>query len=117
MAVLSNDFGVVGGDTTAENLAAVEQLIGIACRLFLKECYLDESQGVDWLGKILIKSPNSTTVNAELTAAIQSVGGGSIVTRVVSAGLVLGPNRSATISYSVITIYSTDALNGEVTQP
>lgn len=115
LAVVNSGFAVAGGNTNAENVAAVAQLIRIALRMFLGECFLDESIGVDWLGEVLVKGANPSAINARLAAVISGVAGGGVVTAVVSVGLVLSENRSASVSYSVLTVYSSDPLTGTVT--
>ena len=113
LAVVNGDLSVVGGATDAENLAAVAQGIETRLGLWLGECYLDESQGLDYLGKILIKNPDPNEVRAELSAAISATPG---VSSMVDAGLVVdAATRKASISYTVLTPYSTQALSGEVT--
>lgn len=115
LAVVNGDFAVVGGQTDDENLAAVLQGVQTRLRLFLGECYLDESQGVDYLGKILVKNPDPNGVATELSRAIAAT---PDVTLVRSAGLV-GPDasRSASISYEVQTVYSTNTIAGLVATP
>ena len=112
LAVVNGDFAVVGGQTNDANLAAVRQSIGIRTRLFLGEAWLDNSKGVDWLGKILVKNPNPSTVTTEISTAIASA---PDVTNVVAAQLVVGADREASIDYSVGTAYSSAPITGTVT--
>jgi hypothetical protein len=108
-AVVNGDFATVAGS------AAVPQGAAIRLRMFLGECFLDESKGVDYLGKILVKNPDPLEVRAEFATAILDT---PDVTDAVGAGL-QGPNaqRQATISYQVATVYSQDPVAGEVQVP
>lgn len=112
MAVVNGDFALSGGSTDAANLQATQQAIAIALRMFLGECYLDQSVGVDWLGTILVKNPNPSDVTAMLTSTIAACPG---VTSVISAGLTPGPDRTWSIDYTVITAYSSEPVSGTVT--
>lgn len=114
-AIRNGDFAKSGGDTLAENVAAVKQNLRIATRLFKGECYLDDQAGVDYREKVLVKNPDPTVVAAEIGSNIATV---VDVTGVVSAGLV-GPdaNRDASIDYSVTTPYTANPVTGSVPTP
>ena len=111
LAAVNGDFAVVGGATPEANIAAVKQSAGIRLRMFLGEAYLDESKGVDWLGTILVKNPNPNIVVSELSSNLAAT---PDVNSVLSSKLTPGPNRSASIDYSIGTIYSTTPVNGTV---
>ena len=102
-AVVDGDFALVGGDTPAANIAAVEQGVRIRLGMFKGECYLDEVQGVDYLGVILVKNPDANEVRSELSAAILDT---PDVTSATDAGLVRdGAARTASIEWSATTAY------------
>ena len=111
----------VNGDLTVENgdfavvadQDAVAQGIAIRLRLIQSEYWLDESQGVPWLDGILGKPAKSDQEIEEILRA--AIAATPDVTKVVSTGFVRGANRTATISYSVLTVYSTTPLQGQVT--
>jgi hypothetical protein len=105
-AVVNGDFGTVAGS------AAVPQGIAIRTRMFLGDCWLDGTKGVDYQGKILVKNPDPLEVRAELAAAILDT---PDVTDAVGAGL-QGPTaqRTATISFQAATIYGDSPVAGEV---
>lgn len=52
---------------------ALAQDAASAIKTFLGECYWDTTVGVDWLGKILGKTPSVATIKASLTAAALTV--------------------------------------------
>jgi len=115
LAVVDGDFAVAGGDTDEVNLAAVQQGVGIRLRMLKGECFLDESKGVDYFGKILRKNPDPNTVRTELSVAITST---PDVLNVTDAGLVEdGATRMASIDYTIRTAYSTTPVTGTVATP
>ena len=98
-------WATANGDfTTVAGSAAVPQGIQVRCFQILGEVFTDESKGVDWLGKILVKNPDPLEVRAELAAAALDT---PDVTDVQTATL-QGPdaNRQATINMQAATIYS-----------
>lgn len=97
-AIENGDFAFVAG---AE---AVPQGIRIRLGMFLGECYLDETIGVDYIDSILIKQPDQLVVRALLQAAIADT---PDVTDVIGAQLTQDSNgsRNASISYQADTIY------------
>lgn len=106
LATVNGDYVLIAGE------AACLQLVQIAILTYLKEIYLDESLGVDYINQILIKNADPLVVRALVQAAIASV---TDVTAVVGANLV-GPdaNREATIRYRIRTVYSTQTVDGAV---
>jgi hypothetical protein len=108
-AIVNGDFGVVAG------AAAVPQGIRVRVKTILGEIFLDESLGVDYLGKILVKAPDPLEVRAEIGEQILST---PDVTDAMGTSLV-GPDaeRQATISYQVATIYSQSPISGTVSSP
>lgn len=99
------EWSIVNGDfSTVAGAAAVPQGIRIRVGMFLGECYLDESIGVDYLGVILVKNPDPLVVRAELQSPIADT---PDVTNVSGAGLVEDPEtREASITYAADSIYS-----------
>jgi hypothetical protein len=108
-AVVNNDFAAVGG------AAAVPQGARIRVRTFLSEIFLDESQGVDYLGAILIKNPDHLRVRAELADALADT---PDVTEVVGASLA-GPDsrRRASINFKLATVYSQKPTSDSIEVP
>src|SRR5690554_5893008 len=90
--VTNGNFSAVGAQD------AVAQGIRIRLRMFLGECYLDESVGVPYIDEILIKNADPLVVRADLQAAIAST---PDVTNVVGAQLVEADDgsRSASIAF------------------
>ena len=84
----------------------------MAILTYLKEIYLDESQGVDYVGQMLVKNADPLVARALVQAAIARVYG---VTEVVGAALV-GPDadRNASIFFAIRTIYSTQVVEDSV---
>lgn len=107
-AVESGDF------VTVADAEAVPQGIRIRCGMFLSECFLDESIGVDYIDKVLVKNPDPLVIRAEFTRAIS---GTPDVTNVIGAQLVDEGDRDASISYAVDTIYSQDPITGQIGTP
>lgn len=99
-AVVGNDFAAVAG------AAAVPQGVRIRAQQWLGEVWLDESKGVDYEGRVLVKNPDPLEVRAEFAAAVDDT---PDVTAVVAAALD-GPNaaRGASLAIQVATIYSAD---------
>lgn len=97
-AVVGNDFAPIAG------AAAVPQGARIRAQQWLGEVFLDESLGVDYENRVLVKNPDPLEVRAEFAAAIGST---PDVTSVVAAALV-GPDkaRGASLSLQVATVYS-----------
>jgi hypothetical protein len=115
LAIVDGDFAFSGGDTVDANHQAVQQ--GIQCRLrfMLGECWLDESVGVDWLGGILIKNPDPTSVVAALSAAIEATT--DVVAVQVGRFLTNGATRTVSIPYTVQDAYSSNTITGVVSPP
>ena len=105
MAIVRGDFAVARG------AAAVPQGIQVRVRMFLGECLLDGSLGVDWLGQILIKNPNPLVVRELVSAAIAAT---PDVVNVAGTLPSIAPDRSATIGYQVATTHSTTHVVGAV---
>lgn len=110
------EWVVEDGDfATVADAEAVPQGIRIRVGMFLGECYLDESIGVDYIDSIFVKNPDPLLVRSLLEAAIART---PDVTNVVGAALV-GPDgeREASISYAADTIYSDEPLVGQIGTP
>lgn len=104
-----------GGDfATVADGDAVPQGIRIRVGMFLGECYLDESIGVDYIDSIYVKNPDPLLVRSLLERAIL---GTPDVTNVVGAALVKGDNRAYSISYAASTRYGSDPVSGQVGVP
>lgn len=81
---LSTTFGdiyLVNGDlATVSGAAAILQNILQTLGVFAGEWFLNVNQGVDYLGKILIKNPNQRIIDAILISQILSVPGVTALT-------------------------------------
>jgi hypothetical protein len=83
----------------ANDSQAVKQGIQCNVRLFLAEYWLDQSLGVNWIGKILIRNASPAIVKSEIAAAISST---PDVTRVVNVAYsVDSQTRAGSIAYTV----------------
>lgn len=112
LAVVNGNFALVGGETDEANQAAVKQAIACRLRMFLGEYFLDESVGVDYFGQILVRNPDPQVIRELLR---QTIAGTPDVVDVVGADLLLdSPTRSASISYTVQSVYSTEPITGTV---
>ena len=108
-AIADGDFSSVAGAD------AVPQGIRIRLGMFLGECYLDETVGVDYIDSILVKNPDPLLVRALLSQAIAET---PDVTEVVGAQLVqVGLTRDASIAYECSTVYSDVTLASQVGVP
>ena len=108
-------WAVEDGDfATVADAEAVPQGIRIRVGMFLGECYLDESVGVDYVDSIFVKNPDPLLVRSLLEAAIS---GTPDVTNVVGAQLVKVDSRDYAISYAADTIYSDEPLVGQIGVP
>lgn len=104
-----------GDFATIADAEAVPQGIRIRVGMFLGECYLDESVGIDWIDKINIKNPDPLLVKLLIGAEIAET---PDVTNVVGADLLLDrATRDASISYQVDTIYSEEPFTGQAGVP
>jgi hypothetical protein len=103
---------VAGDYGFADGIQAVKQ--GIECRLKLQrgEVWLDESDGVDYRGVVLVANPRPVVIKAELGRPIAAT---PDVTNVVAADLVRLPNRAASIIYTAHSTAGTTS--GTVTTP
>jgi hypothetical protein len=108
-AVAGNDFTTVAGS------AAVPQGVKIRAQMWLGEVWLDESVGVDYEGRVLVKNPDPIEVRAEFIQAVEST---PDVTAVVGAGLA-GPDaqRHAALALQVATVYSPDPVGVQAQVP
>lgn len=100
----SGDMAVANGDrATVSGLDAVRQACKVKVQLFLGEIFLDQSLGVDYLNQVLVKNPDPLVVRELIRARLASV---ADVTEVVGAQLVKLPERGASLSYQIRTVYS-----------
>lgn len=97
LAVVNGDFATVSGQP------AVKQGIGVRLRMFLGDCFLDESQGVDYFGQVLVKGADPAVVSSVLADAIFDT---PDVTQVFASDLDLTPQRDASVNYEVVDVYS-----------
>lgn len=105
--IVNGDFAVVAGRP------AVAQGISTRTKMLLGDSFLDQSVGVDYLGKILsVKSPDLTVGNELIQEAISNT---PDVTSVISSGLSISdrPGRIGSVSYAVTDIYGQNPLTGE----
>lgn len=98
LAVVNGDFATVSGQL------AVKQGIGVHLKMFLGDCFLDESQGIDYFGQVLIKDADPAIVSSILANAILDV---TDVTQVSASDLELTPQRDSSVHYEVVDVYST----------
>lgn len=106
MAIADGDFATVAGSE------AVKQGVAVRLRTFLGEIWLDEAQGVDYLGQILVRNPHPVVVRELLRTAIAAT---PDVTKVLGAELVTTPDRQGSITYEVLTVYSDETAEEAVT--
>jgi hypothetical protein len=106
------EWTVANGDfSTVADADAVPQGIRIRVGMFLGECYLDESVGVDYVDSILVKGADPLVVRALLSTAIADT---PDVTNVVGAQLVDDGDRQSSIVYQVDTTYSDEPISGQI---
>lgn len=85
---------------------SIEQAIVIKLRWFFAEWVYDTSLGVDWLGKVLVKNPNSLLIRRMIEDTIMSVDG---VLSVEDLTLSVDKStRIGTISFKVHTVDGTE---------
>jgi len=100
----NGDLAAVGGDfATVAGAEAVPQGIKVRVRSFLGEIYLDEAQGIDYLGTVLEKGTDPLVARELVAEAIVDT---PDVTSVVGAEIVVDAARQATVNYQATTIYS-----------
>lgn len=104
----SGDFATVSdGD-------AVPQGIRIRVGMFLGECYLDESIGVDYIDSVFVKNPDPLLIRSLFERAILDT---PDVTNVVGAQLVKGANRAYSIAYTASTVYGDEPVSDQIGVP
>lgn len=110
------DWDFTGGDRVfVSGEAAVRQGVRIKVLTFLREIFLDESIGVDYLNVVLVKNPDPNAVREALRARIASV---ADVTEVVGTNLDLDrATRAAAISFKYRTVYSQTPVVDSVAVP
>jgi hypothetical protein len=108
----SGEWVVEDGDfATVADADAVPQGIRIRVGMFLGECYLDESIGVDYIDSVFIKNADPLLVRSLIERAIS---GTPDVTNVIGAQLVNEGGRAYSISYAVDTVYSDETVAGQI---
>mgnify|MGYP001604964518 CR=1 FL=1 len=107
------DLDVTGGAlSTVAGQDAVRQGCGVRPRMFLGECYLDESIGIDYLGVVLVKNPDELAVRAILSERLASV---PDVTDVFGAQLTVdAQTREAAITYQIDSVYSENPFSASI---
>lgn len=109
------EWDVVNGDfTVVAGLAAVPQGVRIRVSFWKAECFLDESQGVEYVDVVYAKPTDPLRVRAEFERAIIET---PDVTNVVGAQLVDQGDRDSSINYQYDTIYSEDTLADQAAVP
>lgn len=110
------DWDFTGGDRVlVSGEAAARQAVRVKVLTFLREIYLDEALGVDYLNVVLVKNPDPLAVREAIRARILSV---ADVTEVVGTNLELDrATREASISFRYRTIYSQTPITDSVTVP
>lgn len=103
-AIVNGDFAQIAGQE------AIPQGIRIRLGMFLGECYLDESAGVDY-ETILQKGTDRLLIRALLQAEIVKT---PDVIRAIGAELIRDTaTREASIDFAVDTTYSEEPLTGQ----
>lgn len=111
----NGEWVVENGDFVAiADADAVPQGIRIRCGMFLGECYLDESVGVDYIDSVFVKNPDPLLVRSLFETAIART---PDVTNVIGAQLVNEGGRDYSIAYVADTIYSDNPIVGQVSVP
>lgn len=114
-STVDGEWDVDGGDfTTVADAEAVPQGIRIRVGMFLRECFLDESIGIDYPNVVLVKNPDPLVIRGVFAAEIAET---PDVSNVVGAQLIDEGSRNASIEYLVDTIYSEAPLSGQIGVP
>jgi hypothetical protein len=110
------DLDFTGGDRVLiSGAAAVQQAVRVKVKTFMREIFLDESIGVDYLNVVLIKNPDPLAVREAIRERIASV---ADVTEVVGSNLELDRStREATIRFQYRTVYSQTPVTDVVSVP
>lgn len=110
------EWDTTGGDfSTLSGVDAVPQGARIRVGMFLSECYLDESIGIDYIDQILVKDPDPLVVRAMYQIALLDT---PDVTNAVGSQLLKEDGtRDASINFLLDTIYSEDPLSVQVGVP
>jgi hypothetical protein len=109
------EWVIENGDfATVADAEAVPQGIRIRVGMFLGECYLDESIGVDYIDSVFIKNADPLLVRSLIERAIS---GTPDVTNVIGAQLVNEGGRAYSIAYTADTIYADEPLASTVAVP
>lgn len=107
------DLAVANGDRVlVAGRDAVKQGCQVKAKVFLGEIYLNQSIGVDYLNKILIKNPDPLVVREQIRARLLAV---PDVLEVVGSQLTIDSNRAATITYQIRDAYSETPVSDSVT--
>ncbi len=114
LATEDGEWAVVNGDfARAAGAVAVPQGIRIRLGMFLGECYLDESVGVDYIKQILVKNADPLVVRSLLQEAIADT---PDVTAVAGSDLIQD-GRDASVAYMADSVYSTQPFSETVKVP
>lgn len=110
------EWAIENGDlAVVEGAEAIPQGIRVRLQMFKGECYLNESAGVDYIDRILVKNTDPLVVRALLSEAISDT---PDVVTVIAAQLVQEEGtRNASISYQCDTTYSEIPLTEQVDIP
>lgn len=105
----TGDLDTTGGDFNfAAGSVGVKQGIQTGLQMFLAECYLDQSVGIDWLGQILVKNPDPLVVRELLTERILAV---PDVTTAIGTQVLIA-DRAGSVNYQVADVYSVNPVGG-----
>jgi hypothetical protein len=78
-------------------------MISTSVQEFLGECWFAITDGIDWNN--LLGKNNQLAINLAVSACILNIGGGGVVTSIVTASITVTSARKITLTYSINTIY------------
>lgn len=102
-----SDFNFVAGR------AATKQGARIRVLTFKPEIFVDQDQGVDYVGRVLGKS-DPLVARQEIKDAIADT---PDILEVVGANIILSTNRDATVKYRYRDVYTEGAVTDELSVP
>ena len=107
LAIVNGDFAVVAGR------AAVVQGVGVRAKFFLADSYLDESQGIDYLGQIFnVKNPDQIVTSELIREGIADTP--DLLTVVASSFTDSSADREASVAFQIRDVYSEQPVQGQV---
>lgn len=99
----SPQFGQ-GTENFLRDNAAIEENIATRLRCFLRDCFFDQSMGLDWLRFLGIPTKVEEVELSVRAIILQSYG----VTRVIAIQVEKEDNRNLNLSYTIDTIFGTN---------